>query len=117
MRHPIRMLTAALWAFLATVAHAQVPASRAAPLSDSPGLMRHVDGIDEANAERLFASSDAAVYFPKLRQALWFEPAAGSRQHPLTSRSRASSISSLREFSRDVERLFPGYSSGSFGEW
>ncbi|MEO6327075.1 MAG: PKD domain-containing protein [Thermoanaerobaculia bacterium] len=117
MRHPFRMLTAALWAILATAAHAQGPASRQAPLSDAPGLVRHVVDLDEGNAERLFASSDAAIYFPKLRQALWFEPSAGPHDHPFAARSQASSVSSLRDFSRDVDRLFPGYASSSFGDW
>lgn len=81
------------------------------------GIVMQADDIDETAAESLFASAQAAIYFPDLRLARWFDVPGSSLSVTAASGADSATPKSLADFSVELERDFPGYRSSSHGRY
>lgn len=84
---------------------------------DLQGVVLEANDIDESAAESLFATAQAAIYFPELRLARWFEVSSGSVPVTAPSGAIAAVPKSLAEFREELERDFPGFRSRSRGRY
>ena len=97
--------------FLTPPLFAEAPVT--APISDAEvfGTTRDAFGIDRGEAERIFASSEAAIYFPALGRARWFDVAGGN------ARFDDGIAESLQGFRDRLDHDFPGLRANAFGPW
>ena len=82
-----------------------------------PGQLYQLDNVDQASAERAFASARAGVYFRDLRLArvLVDSPAETAEVAALGGRNlRAATVGSFLD---DLEAELPGYATGARGEY
>ncbi|MFZ2491490.1 MAG: PKD domain-containing protein, partial [Thermoanaerobaculia bacterium] len=80
------------------------------PPSALRGDILEVEEVGQADAEALFATSEAAIYFPELRQArAWSVADTAGRPVPR--------VATLVDFTDSLERDFPGFRSDRYGPW
>ncbi len=85
---------------------AAAPAHAADLQRDVRGTVYEASDTGQTRAEEIFATAEAAVYFPELRRVRWL---ASIGSASALGKQSAGSVRTVREFEDDLERDFPRF--------
>ncbi len=89
--------------------------SSPAPAPEIHGIVREAAEVEQSAAEALFASADAAIWFPDLRRLRWLDSSPTTAA--ASSELAAPASTTVASFLQDLERDFGGYRSRSYGHY